>query len=64
MTNDELLQKLLSRLKLDLDGLILDTEQQNAEYEEDTDDYTEGYIAGVKYVINVIGFVQDKTISL
>ena len=64
MTNDELLEKLLARLNEGVEGLVLDAEELNEEYEEDTDDYTLGYIAGIRYVIGVIGFVQDKTISL
>ena len=64
MTNDELLKKLLARLNEGVEGLVLDAEELNEEYEEDTDDYTLGYIAGIKYVISDIEFVLDKTISL
>jgi hypothetical protein len=64
MTNDELLEKLLARLNEGVEGLILDAEELNEEYEEDTDDFTLGYIAGIKYAISDIGFVLDKTISL
>jgi hypothetical protein len=64
MTNDELLEKLLARLNEGVEGLVLDAEELNEEYEEDTDDFTLGYIAGIKYVISDIEFVLDKTISL
>jgi hypothetical protein len=64
MTNDELLKKLLARLNEGVEGLVLDAEELNEEYEEDTDDFTLGYIAGIKYVISDIEFVLDKTISL
>ena len=64
MTNDELLEKILSRLNESVEGIELDAEELNEEYEEDTDDFTLGYIAGIKYAISDIGFVLDKTISL
>jgi hypothetical protein len=64
MTNDELLEKIISRLNESVEGIALDAEELNEEYEEDTDDFTLGYIAGIKYAISDIGFVLDKTISL
>jgi|688.fasta_scaffold208911_7 hypothetical protein len=64
MTNDELLQKLHAHLQLNLDTLIQDLEEQETEYGEDRDEFDSGYVAGLKFAITRIEFIQDGTTEL
>jgi hypothetical protein len=64
MTNDELLQKLHALFSEGLDTLIQDLEEQETEYGEDRDEFDSGYVAGLRFVIKQIGYVQDGSVEL
>jgi hypothetical protein len=64
MTNDELLQKLTAHLKLNLDVLIQDLEQQETEYGEEREEFDSGYVAGLQFAISQVEYVLDGTTEL
>jgi hypothetical protein len=64
MTNDELLEKLHAHLQLNLDVLIQDTEDDETESGEERDEFTRGYISGLRSAISQIEYVQDGTTEL
>jgi hypothetical protein len=64
MTNDELLQKLIAHLELNLETLIEDTEDEETESGEERDEFTRGYISGLRFAISQVAFIQDGTTEL
>lgn len=64
MTNDELLLKLIERIKKQMQDF--DTELQEEEREQgfDRDEFDKGYLGGMQSVLLTVEFAQDGSIPI
>jgi hypothetical protein len=64
MTNDELLLKLIERIKKQIQGLDEEFEAEEKEQGFDRDAFDRGYLMGMKSVLLTVEFAQDGSIPI
>jgi hypothetical protein len=64
MTNDELLLKLIERIKKQIQGLDEEFAAEETEQGFDRDEFDNGYLMGMKSVLLTVEFAQDGSIPI
>jgi len=64
MTNDELLLKLIERIKNQIRGLDKEWKAEETKQGFDRDEFDRGYLMGMKSVLLTVEFAQDGSIPL
>jgi len=64
MTNEELLLKLIERIKKQIQGLDEEFAEEETEQGFERDDFDKGYLMGMKSVLLTVEFAQDGSIPI